>query len=558
MVLNGFYLLGRGIFQVIVSIIKNILIPAFVGFWKNTIVPVFAGIGATVSGWWNSAKAIFGLVVGFIRTTLAAGFTWFRDVIISPVFSFIGGIISRAWTGWQIIFAAIGSFLRVTLGPAFTWFRDTIINPVFNFISSKISGVWNDKVKPVFDLLATAIKTTLPKAFEAGKDAIGKAWSKLEGVAKTPVRFVVETVINKGLIANFNKLADILPGVDRLPDVKLPKGFAKGGLAPRGWAMVGEEGPELVNFSKPGRVYTAKETAQALVTPDWGHGGPVGKASPTGAIPGLDTGFPRAIASVGKNHAYVEDNAPGWQIPQAVGIINTLSALRLTMGRSGMPRIQTYINRPMPANVLGYASANSASFNQNFAGMAPNMKRAVSIHELLHVLGMGHTNAASIMQPSLGNYMLPTSYDTAGMQRLYGASRNGDAPAEGGGILDTMGDWLNLDSLMKGLKGSGIIVDIAKGIGTKLIDGIKDWIGDLVPDLFDNGGWLMPNGGRPQLVQNKTGKPEAILTPDQLRARATDQRQPVEVHQHIYPREEMSEELIGNIAARQLERMLRT
>ncbi|MBS6958967.1 MAG: hypothetical protein KH225_11270, partial [Proteobacteria bacterium] len=27
------------------------------------------------------------------------------------------------------------------------------------------------------------------------------------------------------------------------------------------WAVVGEEGPELVNFSQPGRVYTAADTA---------------------------------------------------------------------------------------------------------------------------------------------------------------------------------------------------------------------------------------------------------------------------------------------------------
>lgn len=38
---------------------------------------------------------------------------------------------------------------------------------------------------------------------------------------------------------------------------------AKGGLAD-GWAVVGERGPELVNFSQPGRVYTAEQTAKAL------------------------------------------------------------------------------------------------------------------------------------------------------------------------------------------------------------------------------------------------------------------------------------------------------
>ena len=40
--------------------------------------------------------------------------------------------------------------------------------------------------------------------------------------------------------------------------------YAVGGFALPGWALVGEEGPELVNFSAPGRVYTATETRAAI------------------------------------------------------------------------------------------------------------------------------------------------------------------------------------------------------------------------------------------------------------------------------------------------------
>lgn len=42
------------------------------------------------------------------------------------------------------------------------------------------------------------------------------------------------------------------------------RGFARGGYATPGWALVGEEGPELVNFSEPARVYTTAETRTAL------------------------------------------------------------------------------------------------------------------------------------------------------------------------------------------------------------------------------------------------------------------------------------------------------
>lgn len=40
--------------------------------------------------------------------------------------------------------------------------------------------------------------------------------------------------------------------------------FAAGGYAAPGWAIVGEHGPELVNFTDPGRVYTAAQTREML------------------------------------------------------------------------------------------------------------------------------------------------------------------------------------------------------------------------------------------------------------------------------------------------------
>lgn len=59
-------------------------------------------------------------------------------------------------------------------------------------------------------------------------------------------------------ISGFNFYTD-MSGWEAL---KLPT-HAKGGRA-EGWAIVGEEGPELVDFSQPGRVYTAEQTAKAL------------------------------------------------------------------------------------------------------------------------------------------------------------------------------------------------------------------------------------------------------------------------------------------------------
>ena len=73
------------------------------------------------------------------------------------------------------------------------------------------------------------------------------------------------------------QIAELKPLLDAAADKAGVKAFAGGGLAMPGWALVGEKGPELVNFSQPGRVYTAADTAAML----------------RGAIPGATSGESR-------------------------------------------------------------------------------------------------------------------------------------------------------------------------------------------------------------------------------------------------------------------------
>lgn len=49
--------------------------------------------------------------------------------------------------------------------------------------------------------------------------------------------------------------------------------FAGGGYAQKGWALVGEEGPELLDLDTPGRIYTAEQTARTLRMANGGGNG---------------------------------------------------------------------------------------------------------------------------------------------------------------------------------------------------------------------------------------------------------------------------------------------
>ena len=71
--------------------------------------------------------------------------------------------------------------------------------------------------------------------------------------------------------ATANQIADIFKSSDEYRSL-LSKGFipgfAKGGLASPGLTLVGEQGPELVNFTRPGQVYTASQTQSILAGGD--------------------------------------------------------------------------------------------------------------------------------------------------------------------------------------------------------------------------------------------------------------------------------------------------
>src|SRR5690606_22912682 len=72
----------------------------------------------------------------------------------------------------------------------------------------------------------------IKNTFSAAVKSIGKIWKGLQELSKVPIRFIVNDVINKGLIGTFNGLVAKIPFANdkwKLPTVALPKGFAEGG-----------------------------------------------------------------------------------------------------------------------------------------------------------------------------------------------------------------------------------------------------------------------------------------------------------------------------------------
>lgn len=513
----------------------------FTWLWQSIIKPVFDGIGWIINAWWQVTSALFGIGIAFIRDKLGAVFTWLWKTIIQPVFKWIGDAISWWWNNITLpVFNALVTFFRNTLGPIFTWLYNNVIKPVWDAIGSAIKWVWDTILKPVFDKIGEVVRG-IPAAFEAARDGIASAWNAIMEIAKKPVIFVVDTVIG-GLIDTFNKIPGVnitkpkLPGSFYAPAPSGPvqrgrtRAFAKGGFAAPGWALVGEEGPELVNFSKPGRVYTAKDTAHALGAPMPGSeshiwGPPQQAAKRAGAMRFHGLGaFPMNML----NRA-----AAAWNGLAGV----SAQSVKHMVGGFGANSIGVRHGAMLNPNWIGYYQGQGVAIKPG----GPN-ELATLVHEIGHALGLGHnTGNQSVMHPMLGagGAFWPTSYDAQNLRRIYGGVGSGVTrdPGDGGtGVPDNPFSGL-VDQLMGAFKkqfpGGGLFIDAAGGLAksgiesvVKIVNDIKDGIkriaGDVfgkitdffgggsgqVAELHDNGGYLQPGYST---ILNKTRKPEAIL-----------------------------------------------
>ncbi|MFE5629935.1 hypothetical protein [Streptomyces sp. NPDC056543] len=102
--------------------------------------------------------------------------------------------------------------------------------PAFQFIGDKVKSVWEKFLKPAFDSIKAGVRA-VSESFDKAKGFIDKAWSKVSDIAKKPVKFIIETVYNKGIVPTWNKIATAF-GADPLKTLPIPKGFARGGVLP--------------------------------------------------------------------------------------------------------------------------------------------------------------------------------------------------------------------------------------------------------------------------------------------------------------------------------------
>lgn len=227
----------------------------YIGGAFQTLSQVLSGIMTTILGvitgnWgqaWDGVRAIWDGVWGYLQSA----WQWFVT-LTSNTFAIIGTTIGAAWSGIQGLTGAALGAIRDGMNSAWQWLvgvttsaweslKNAVTQPfvaAWNAVSQTL-GTFKQGISDGFNWILTttgsiakSIWDGITSAFNTGVQAAGEAFNKIKGLVTSPIKFVLQTVLNDGIIGGINGLAEKIGLKNLLPKVPIPEGFARGGILP--------------------------------------------------------------------------------------------------------------------------------------------------------------------------------------------------------------------------------------------------------------------------------------------------------------------------------------
>lgn len=521
-------------FGALVAFMRDDIGPTALWLWNRVLKPAWAGISDAVSFAWNKvikpAFEAFRYVASEVIAPLVM-FLW-RNVF-QPAWSGIQLAIQVAWSAIKIVFGAMQIFIKAVLAPLFTWLWRTIIKPAFDGIAATISYVWNSKVKPVFQALGGFIKQHVVPAFQAGLNALSAAWGRLRELAKAPVTFVVNSVINP-FIAGYNKLAKTF-GVTEAP---LISGFGKGTFAKAaaGGILPGyTPGRDIHRFYSPTAGVLELSGGEPVLRPEagrvlgagWVHG--VNAAARAGGTAGV-----RRYLAGGQGDG-IGDLFKVAQEKASDVIRGSKSVLSDPAG--SLSRLGGQLIKLIPNQGLGFSRMLAGMSRKVLAGLVRRL-RDVVLPDVVGGPGSGASpfggsgGMMSVLRQVFPGLRLisgfrPGSMTLTGNRSYHASDRAVDVPplrsvAEAinrsyrGVTRELITPWQDLNLLNgRPYHYTGAVWNQHNFAGGNAHVHWAAKHGGIVPALYDQGGYLPPGLS---LVANATGKPEPVLTDQQWQA----------------------------------------
>jgi phage-related minor tail protein/murein DD-endopeptidase MepM/ murein hydrolase activator NlpD len=216
------------------------------GHWRTIVFFIGGPVGIVVlliTKYWSQITGAFRAAARWVGSVFKAGWALVRKFIIDPVLAAWNWLVATS----RRIRALFGALISYVVGPfARGWARiqDLMRGPI-------------DRAKTAISRIIDGVK----RIFSDGVKRIGEIWAGIQEKARKPVSFIINTVINKGLLGGYNWVAGKL-GLNKIAPVKI-KGFYGGG--PTGGGVSDRQIAGVTHANE--HVVTAAETRAA-----GGHG----------------------------------------------------------------------------------------------------------------------------------------------------------------------------------------------------------------------------------------------------------------------------------------------
>lgn len=532
---------------------------------------------AAIEGIWAGIKASFLAIALFAKIAFAAAWSVVNAVLVQPLIAAwhgiqkIWGYITAAFTAaknWVVgVFSAAWRAVSGVLSGPLNTAKDVLgkvwtkITGAFTTAKDWVTGTFSKAWNAIKDVLAKPIndaKALIGTILGAGKDGvqfiftkavsgISTIWNKLQELAKIPIRFIINTVLNNGLIDGFNWIAGKFDA-PTIPHIPLPKGFADGGRIPGAPSAVdntwGSLGGSAIPLATGEFIVNARQTAKNLPLlrsinngeHGYANGGLLGKLK--GAVTGAAG---KGLDFVGDVADFTKD-AAGWLKKKFSGPLDKLKDL----GDSAFAKVVTAVPRKIGDTIVGKAKdllkgifgggtatggpntppGNAKAFrgvrlNERTIGMLLAAERILG--KQFHITqGSYSTRVAASGSTHAGGGAMDTNNAGAGWPQAVSALRSVGFAAWW--RRPNQGPWNDhIHSIARGDSSASAAAKAQMASFARGGDGLGGRAaGGLLPKanalIFDNGGYL-PTGV--STVINKTGHPEPLgrdpLTADDLK-----------------------------------------
>lgn len=199
-----------------------------VWYFKNVVFPVFKFYGEVVVaafkyiewGWINVLIPVFKAIAKIV--------TWLWEKIFKPVFKFIWTVVHGAFVfiraAWNNILFPILDLIGTVIYLLFKKYWKPAVDKMLSVWNDWVTGakfLWNTVLGPILDKIGDKVLPKFQKAWEDVVAAIGVAWGLLKKYVAAPLVAIFDLVVNKGLIAGFNKIASFV-GSKQMSTIDLP------------------------------------------------------------------------------------------------------------------------------------------------------------------------------------------------------------------------------------------------------------------------------------------------------------------------------------------------